>query len=446
MIRYWGGGVADQGTPAAVVATVTSARSPSWNAQLGVMWFGQCCTLSGATFVFPFLPLMVRTVGVQDPGAVALWTGVLVASSQLAQTGAAPFWGRVADRLGRKPMVVRAMLGLGCIMIATGLAPNVYFLLAMRILTGMFAGNVAASNALVATIAPRERLTHSLGVLQSGYYVGTMAGPALGALFVPAFGMRPAFFVAAAFPLISGVAVILAIREPFQRRTPGTVRTKTRGVIRDAGIGRPLVSLLVMAMLTQSIGVGMSAALPLRAGALAGSAHVAAAVGTAAALQACCAALAALAVSRMMRRYRYRQVLTVLPVLAALSYALIAAAPSFAVMLLLVALGGLAAGGMLPSINALLGSVAPPAVRAEMYGYSASAMALGGGSAPLLSGLLVARFGTPAPFLMVGALELVLAAWAFVRLGGRSGLPSSLRPAAALDPAVALEPNYEHEQ
>jgi hypothetical protein len=81
-----------------------------------------------------------------------------------------------------------------------------------------------------------------------------------------------------------------------------------------------------------------------------------------------------------------------------------------------------------------------------MYGYSASAMALGGGSAPLLSGLLVARFGTPAPFLMVGALELVLAAWAFVRLGGRSGLHSSLRPAAALDPAVALEPNYEHEQ
>jgi MFS family permease len=399
------------------------ARPASWNAQLGVMWFGQCCTLAGATFVFPFLPLMVRTVGVHDPGAIALWSGALVAGSQLSQTAAAPLWGRLADRTGRKPMVVRAMLGLGIVMVATGLSPNVYFLFAMRVLTGVVAGNVAASNALVASLAPRDRMVHSLGVLQSGYYVGTMAGPALGAVFVPIFGMRTAFFVAAALPIIAGTAVVVTIREQFQRRPAGVARPRTRGVIRDAGMMRPLVSLLVMALLVQSIGIGLSAALPLHAGSLAGSAHVAAAVGTAAVVQACCAAAAALLVSRVVRRHSYRLVLTALPAFAAVSYGLVAAAPSFAVLLVLIGLGGLAAGGMLPSINSLLGSVAPAEVRAELFGYSASAMALGGASAPLLSGVLAAGFGTWAPFLMVAGLEVTLGTWAFLRLGAGSGLP-----------------------
>ncbi|HXA28445.1 MAG TPA: MFS transporter [Candidatus Angelobacter sp.] len=421
---------------AAEPAGPTASVAPSWNAQLGVLWFSQYCTLAGATFVFPFLPLMVRTVGVHDPGAIALWSGAVIGGSQLAQTAAAPFWGRMADRVGRKPMVVRATFALAILMAATGLAPNVYVLMATRVLTGAFAGSVAANNALVASLAPRGRLTHSLGVLQSGYYIGTMSGPALGAVFVPVFGIRTAFFVAAVMPAVAGMAVTLVIRESFQRRPRGAPRRRTRGVIRDAGIARPLISLLVMAMLTQAIGIGLSAALPLRAGLLAGSAHVDSAVGAAAALQALCAAIAALTVSRISSRYSYRWALALLAAGAALSYGLIAAAPSFAVMLLLVALGGLCAGGMLPSINALLGTVAPPAVRAELFGYSASAMSAGGATAPLLSGVLAARFGTPAPFLMIAGLETSLAAWAVLRLGAGSGLPRSPRPAAAIDPAA----------
>jgi MFS family permease len=411
-------------------------RAPSWNAQLGVLWFGQCSTLAGATFVFPFLPLMVRTVGVHDPGAIALWSGGLVAGSQLAQTAAAPVWGRVADRIGRKPMVVRAMVGLGLLMLATGLAPNIWFLLAMRILTGLVSGNIAANNALVASIAPRDRLAHSLGVVQSGAYIGTTAGPALGALFVSAFGIRPAFAVAALLPLLAGSLVVLFVREDFAAPERRPVPHRTRGIIRQTGIARALVTLLVLALLTQSIGIALAISLPLRVNTLVGTAHIAAAVGGVAALQACCAGVAALYVSRLARRHSYRTLFTVVPVVAAIGYALIAAIPSFGVMVAFAGLGGLATGALVPSITTLLGAVAPAEVRAELFGYSASAMAAGGGSAPLLAGFLAGRFGTPAPFLMVCGLDLILAVWAWTRLGPRSGMPLPIRVAPALGAAA----------
>jgi DHA1 family multidrug resistance protein-like MFS transporter len=400
--------------PAATVSTAPG-RAASFSAQLGVMWFGQGCTVMGATFVFPFLPIMVRTVGVTDPGQIALWSGLLIAGSQLCQTGAAPLWGRLADRVGRKPMVVRAEIGLGVILALTALSPNIWYLFAMRCMVGLFAGNISASNALVASLAPPERLVHSLGVLQSGQYVGTMAGPALGALFVPVFGIRPAFVVAAVLPFIAGVLTVFMIRESFTP-SPRASRPRTRGVIDDAGIWRPLITLLVMALLVQSIGIALATAMPLRVGALAPPSHLAAAVGGAASLQAMCAAVAALTVSRLVGRSSHRFVLTTLPLLGALAFGLIAAAPTLGWMLVLVGVGGLAAGGVLPSINGLLGTVAPPQVRAELFGYSASAMALGGGAAPVLSGFLAARYGTSASCLFVASLEVVLAGWAFSRL------------------------------
>jgi len=442
MIRYYRGRQPVQPRTSHAVAADAAGRAaaPPWRTQIGVLWFSQFCVLSGATFVFPFLPILVRTVGVRDPAAVALWTGAAVAASQLAQAFAAPLWGRLADRVGRKPMLVRATFALAILLIATGLSPNVYFLVLFRALTGVFAGSVAATNALVSTIAPREKLTHSLGVLQSGYYIGTMSGPALGALFVSGFGVRPAFFVAAVMPALAGIGVSTLIREQFTRRPPGTRRRGTKVVLREAGVLKPLLTLVVMALLAQGVGIGLSAALPLRAGALAGSAHAAEAVGGAATLQACCAAVAALSVARVSRRFSYRAVLTSLALLGALGYGLVAVAPSFAVMLLCISVGGLAVGGMLPSINAMLGTVAPAEVRAEVFGYSASAMAAGGGTAPLLAGLLAARFGTPAPFVMVAGIDLALAAWALKRLGPRSGLPASPRPTPQLEAVAPTEP------
>jgi sugar phosphate permease len=79
---------------------------------------------------------------------------------------------------------------------------------------------------------------------------------------------------------------------------------------------------------------------------------------------------------------------------------------------LLAAVAGFALGAFIPAVNTLLGITTPPAMRAEVFGYGGTAFAVGGTVAPIMATSLIAGFGTTAPFVMLGALEVVLALWA----------------------------------
>jgi MFS family permease len=392
----------------------------AWTRQLLILWAGGCATIGGATFVFPFLPLMVRTVGVDDPAAIALWSGALVAITQVALALFAPIWGRIADRVGRKPMLVRAMVGGGLTFIAAGFSPNIYVLFAMRFAQGALAGTISANTALVASTAPRDRVAHSLGVVQSASYVGTTLGPALGAVLVPIFGIRPAFAVAGIFPMLAAAGVAFGVHETFTAPARIPKPPRARVAIREAGVERSVITLVVMALLAQSVGSALAVALSLRALGLISQDHAAAGVGAVFALQAGCAAVAALSVSRVARYFGYREILIVAALWAGIFYGLLGVASSLALLLLCAGLGGLAAGAVMPAVNTLLGRVSPAAVRAEVFGFSASAMAIGGAVSPLVSTGLVARFGTPAPFFMVTGIEVLLATWAAVRVRRRT--------------------------
>jgi len=381
------------------------------------------------------MPLLVQSVGVHDPSAIALWTGAQFTISQGMQVVFAPIWGRVADRIGRKAMVVRAMLGVGCALIATSLAPNIWLLLVCRVFVGALAGAPAATAALVASTAPPDRVAGSLGIVQSAGSIGGIMGPGLGALMVPLIGLRPAYVAAGVFCLLGGVAVITGVQERFVPPDQATRSRRTRQVIRDAGVGQPVVTLIVLAFLAQSAGISVASSLPLRATALADPRHLAAALGAASAVQAGCAALAAVSVARIARRIPYRVILFVVPLLAAAAYLMIALASSLGAMLVFVGCAGLAAGMLTPSINTLLGRAAPNAVRAEVFGYSASLMAAGGATMPLVATSLIPHFGTPAPFFMATTVEVLMATWAAARM--RAGFHSAMPQVVTV---VAVEP------
>src|SRR5438445_6689850 len=128
-------------------------------------------------FVLPFLPLYLREIGVTPDSAVVFWSGALVTSTGVSLAIFSPIWGALADRGGRKLMVLRSMLIGGVILALMGLVTNVGQLLGLRILQGMFTGTIAASTALVATIVPRERLGSTTGLLQTSVYVCSSARP-----------------------------------------------------------------------------------------------------------------------------------------------------------------------------------------------------------------------------------------------------------------------------
>lgn len=417
--------------PPAGVAVAASAPLPpappgdpaAWSRQLGILWAGQCASIGGATFVFPFLPMMVQTVGVRGAASIALWSGALIAVTQVTLAATAPLWGRLADRYGRKPMLVRAQLGAGVVLILTGLAPNIYLLFAARALQGVSAGTISANTALVASTAPRERVSQSIGIVQSASYIGTTVGPGLGAVLVPIVGIRPAFGIAGVFPLLAAVGTAIGVREHFVRPDRSRPVARARVAIEAAGVGRSVLTLVILAGLAQTIGSSLAPAMPLRAAALVGADHAAAAIGAAFALQAGCAAIAAVNAARLGAWLSYRTLLIVATAWTGFWYGLLGLAPSLVLFMLAAGLGGLGAGALLPSVNSLLGRVSPAEVRAEVFGYSASAMAVGGAVAPLLATGLVAEFSTAAPFFMITVIEAVMLVWVVARVRRRGAPP-----------------------
>src|SRR5205823_12705945 len=139
-----------------------------------------------------------KEVGVSAVAAVVFWARALVTSTGGSLAIFSSMWGALADRHGRKLMVLRSMLIGGLIIALMGLVQNVEQFLALRILQGVFTGTIAAATALVAGIVPRERLAWSMGLLQTSVYVGISAGPVLGGLSAHAVGIRGTVFVAGA--------------------------------------------------------------------------------------------------------------------------------------------------------------------------------------------------------------------------------------------------------
>src|SRR5438046_4917401 len=127
-------------------------------------------------FVLPFLPLYLKEIGVTPESAVVFWSGALVTSTGVSLAIFSPIWGALADRYGRKVMVLRALLVGGLIIALMGLVQNVGQFLVLRILQGMFTGTIAAATALVTSIVARERLAASTGPLQSGAQLRMAAG------------------------------------------------------------------------------------------------------------------------------------------------------------------------------------------------------------------------------------------------------------------------------
>jgi DHA1 family multidrug resistance protein-like MFS transporter len=184
-----------------------------WRKNLYILWGTQFLAMMGMNLVVPFLPFFIRTLGVTDEAEVTRWSGLVFAGPFVSSFFATPFWGTLGDKYGRKPMVVRALVGLAISQILIGFSQNVVQLFLFRILQGAISGFIAATLALVSTSAPKNRVGYALGMLQSASAGGVVLGPFVGGLLADLIGYREIFFVTAAFCSIGVVAVIYGVEE-----------------------------------------------------------------------------------------------------------------------------------------------------------------------------------------------------------------------------------------
>src|SRR5271165_1030494 len=187
-----------------------------WQRTLWAMVGIQFVMTMSFSMLTPIMPLFLPVIGVHSESAIDLWSGILAGVTSLVAAFASPLWGRLADRHGRKLMLLRSSLAVGLFAALMGAATNVWQVFAARALMGVFAGFSSTAIALVASQAPEERLGFALGWLSTGQLVGSLLGPLLGGTLADATGSyRVPFYCTAATILVSTGFVWLGVHERF---------------------------------------------------------------------------------------------------------------------------------------------------------------------------------------------------------------------------------------
>lgn len=390
---------------------ISGAVSPSWRTSLTVICVAQATAMLAFGFVLPFLPLYLREIGVHPDSAVVFWSGALVTSTGVSLAIFSPIWGALADRRGRRVMVLRSMLVGALIIALMGLVQNVGEFLALRILQGIFTGTIAASTALVATIVPRERLAASMGILQTSVYVGISAGPVMGGVIAEVVGIRGTFFVAGGMLVVSGLFIWQFVHEHFAPpsavRRPGFFQTLSRGLR-----SRALMPLIVTLMLVQLSSAIVFPILPLYVQQLAAPGDpVKLYAGLAFGFTAGFSALAAISYGRLVDRSGYRRLLVFACFGAAAFFLPQAFARNIAELLLLRAGLGVFFGVLIPATNAIVGLSTPADIRGSAYGLTNAGTAAGNAIGPLLGSTIAASFGYSAVFIATATVLTVLGLW-----------------------------------
>ena len=155
-------------TASAAATAHDSSVNPYWRRNLYVCLFGSFTNMAAMTLMLPFLPNYIRDLGVHDEKAVVFWSATAFSAAFLAAATVSPIWGWLADLYGRKPMLIRASLGMAVVMSMMGMAHNVYELVALRAASGFLGGYTSGCVILVASQTPRDRSAWALGKLSIG--------------------------------------------------------------------------------------------------------------------------------------------------------------------------------------------------------------------------------------------------------------------------------------
>ena len=392
---------------------------PDWRLTLWAMVSVQLIMTLSFTILSPIMPLFLPEVGVTTIVGLDLWSGGLAAVSSLVAAVAAPFWGRLSDRYGRKPMVLRATFCIGILTILMGLAQSPWHLLALRVVMGAVAGFSSAAVVLVTTQVPRGRLGSSLGWLSTGQLVGSLLGPVIGGLLADLTGSyRKPFFIAGSVSLLAFLLCIYLVRERFT--PPDRARPRASFVASLRTLTRvPAMAALVAVLLLSQF--GLQAIFPVITifvqEMIGNRPDIATLSGLAFSASGIAGVIAVPLLGRMSDRIGERRVLLLASAGAALATLPQAFTQSYTMFVAERFGVGLFVGAIVPMTNSMVAKRTSADTRGATFGLTQSAYFLGNSLGPLTGGVVGAAFGLHWVFLVTALLLSLagVAVFAYVR-------------------------------
>lgn len=385
-----------------------------WKKNFAIMWATQFIGMSAITGMISFLPLYVTVLGINDPSEVAMWSGILMGAASFCAALSNPYWGAMADRKGRKPMVEKVLFMYGLIIIAMAYVANVYQLLTLRILQGLCGGFIASATALVLSMTPPEEISFTVGMFQTSIIVGGTTGPMLGGFIADYFGYRQPFVVFGSLCLLALIIVRFAVTEQFAPvvKNKATPLKQTFQYIWSLG---DLRLMLLVQFLAQFAMQGIGPVLPLYIrGIVPDISSLASVSGVIIAIGGVTSAIASASMGSVSKRFSHKQILIAASLLGAFSFLGQLAADDIVTFAILRAINGLSIGAMIPSSNTIITVLIPESKRGAAYGITSGAGLMGNVLGPVCAGMLSLLFGITAIFWITAILFGAVSALLFV--------------------------------
>lgn len=351
------------------------------------------------------MPLFVEQLGARGH-EVEYYAGLGIALSAVSAALLSPVWGSLADRYGRKPMMIRAAFAMVFTMGGIAFVPNIFWLLFLRCLNGVFAGYVPNSTALIASQVPKEKTGYALGTLSTGVVAGNLMGPLMGGLIAEIFGIRNVFLLIGFFFLLAALMTAFFIREDFQPVTKGE-ELGLRELLGQIRYPRLLVNLFLTSLVIQFSAQSIGPILSLYIRDLGQTDNLIFVSGMIVSIMGLSSMMSSSVLGRLGDRMGNHRLLVLAQFYSVLIYLLCANAGSALQLGFYRFLFGLGTGALIPGVNALLSKITPKAGISRIFSYNQIFFYLGGVLGPLSGSVIAAAAGYHSVFYATAGLVAV---------------------------------------
>ena len=382
--------------------------SEVWQRNLLVVWISQFLAMAGFGCCMPFIPLMLRdNFHITDDHVRGFYVSVYYMAGMISLCIATAVWGVLADRFGRKIMLLRASYGAALFYPMLAFAPNFHVLIAIRFFCSFFSGTVNPAQTLLVTTTPEDKHGFVLGTLSTSIWSGNMTGYVLGGVIVEYFSYTTAFITCGAIYLVSGLLVHIFATENFHRPVAASGKKAAGKSFRE--LARPSILYLLAMFLLMGISRRIEQPfVAMQVELINGADRAALFTGIVSAAAALGGVLSGILIGRLCDRFDPGKL--AFPVLA-LSAAMTltqAFAPNIWIFVAARFFTYVAAGGLQPILQVMLTRIIRPEERGTFFGWSGSLNTAGGIICGLLSGTIALHASVRSIFAAGGVIILLM--------------------------------------
>lgn len=368
---------------------------PIWQRNLVVLWFGVFMTGMGLSEVMPFLSLYIDELGTFSKSQLTFYSSLVFSIAFLVMALVSPLWGRLADRKGRKLMLLRASFGMAIVFFLMGFVTNVWQLMLLRALQGAFGGFISNSNALIAVQTPKEKAGQALSILVTGSTAGTLLGPLLGGTLASLFGYRFSFHITGLILFVVFLLTLFFVKEDtssFQLKQTQP-QAKPPKTLQAIGQNRLILFLFTMTLCIQIVNLAINPILSLFVKELLnGHGQITFTAGIVAAMPGISTILAAPFFGKLGDRVGTKLILFFGFAFATVVFFFTGFVHSITQLLILRFLTGISDAALIPSIQTLLTKETPVEDTSLIFSYNQSFQSIGSVLGPIIGAFLANLF------------------------------------------------------